>query len=85
VRVAAGDLPKNKLPQHMPLDALNLELRNRFFPPAENPYAPHNDEALIKTFPDVVQTVFVEQKKNIGTSHSSAGTQFPSFGYMGQM
>jgi hypothetical protein len=44
-----------------------------------------NDEALIKTFPDVVQTVFVEQKKNIGTSHSSAGTQFPSFGYMGQM
>ena len=27
----------------MPLDALNLQLRNKFFPPAENSDAPHND------------------------------------------
>ena len=31
VSVAAGDPPKNKLPQHMPLDAINLGLRDRFF------------------------------------------------------
>jgi alpha-glucosidase/alpha-D-xyloside xylohydrolase len=43
VRVAPGDLPKDKLSQPMPLDALNLRLRNKFFPPEENPYAPHSD------------------------------------------
>ena len=31
VRVAPGDLPKDKLPQPMPLDALNLELRHQYF------------------------------------------------------
>ncbi len=31
VRVAPGDLPKDKLPQPMPLDALNLELRRHYF------------------------------------------------------
>lgn len=43
VRVAPGDLPKDKLPQPMPLDALNLQLRNKFFPAEENPFAPHSD------------------------------------------
>lgn len=47
-------------------------------------------DELMKTFPDEVQAVFVEQKKNAGTAHSGAGedplpasTQFPSFNYMG--
>src|ERR1700741_754350 len=31
VRVAPADLPKEKLPQRMPLDALNLGLRDRYF------------------------------------------------------
>jgi alpha-D-xyloside xylohydrolase len=31
VRVSPGDLPKDKLPQPMPLDALNLELRLHYF------------------------------------------------------
>ena len=31
VRVAPGDLPKEKLPQPMPLDALNLQLREPYF------------------------------------------------------
>jgi alpha-glucosidase/alpha-D-xyloside xylohydrolase len=43
VRVAPGDLPNDKLPQRMPLDALNLQLRNKFSPKKENPYAPHSD------------------------------------------
>ncbi len=43
VRVAPGDLAKDNLPQPMPLDALNLQLRNKFFPPEENPSAPRSD------------------------------------------
>ena len=31
VRVAPGDRPKDQLPQAMPLDALNQELRERYF------------------------------------------------------
>ena len=31
VRLAPGDLPKDKLPQPMPLDALNLQLREQYF------------------------------------------------------
>src|SRR3984885_7080069 len=31
VRLAPGDLPKDKRPQPMPLDALNLELRHQYF------------------------------------------------------
>ena len=49
VRVAPGDLSRDKLPQPMPLDALNLELRNKFFPPVQNPYAPHNDALSVTT------------------------------------
>ena len=43
VRISPSDRSKDKLPQPMPLDALNLQLRNRFFPPAENSDAPHHD------------------------------------------
>jgi len=46
-------------------------------------------EEIMKTFPDEVQTVYAEQKKNVGSSHSSAGewpvpasTYFPSDDYM---
>lgn len=49
VRVGPRDLPKAKLPQPMPLDALNLQLRNRFFPPKANPYAPHSDALSVTT------------------------------------
>ena len=37
LRVAPGDLSRDTQPQPMPLDALNLELRNKFFPPIKNP------------------------------------------------
>ena len=47
VRVAPGNLPTDKLPQPMPLDALNLQLRNKYFPSTENPYAPHNDALAV--------------------------------------
>ncbi len=46
-------------------------------------------EEAIKTFPDEVQAVFAEQKKYVGSAHSSAGetplpvnTPFPSSNYM---
>lgn len=47
-------------------------------------------DAILRTFPDEVQEVYAEQKKNVGSSHSSAGerplpasTHFPSSNYMG--
>ena len=55
VRVAPGDLPKNKLPQPMPLDALNLQLRDQYFGggggngPNDGGRGPHNDALLITT------------------------------------
>ena len=49
IRVAPGDLSKDKLPQPMPLDELNLQLRNKFFPQVENPHAPHNDALSVTT------------------------------------
>ncbi len=49
VRLAPGKLSGDKLPQPMPLDAPNLQLRNKFFPPVKNPYAPHNDALSVTT------------------------------------
>ena len=49
VRVAPGNLPKDKLPHAMPGDALNQELDDRYFPQQENPYAPHNDALTVTT------------------------------------
>jgi alpha-D-xyloside xylohydrolase len=49
VRLAPGGLAKDKLPAPMPLDPLNLQLRNKFFPPVENPYAPHQDALSVTT------------------------------------
>lgn len=50
VRVAPGNLPKDKLPQGMPGDALNQELDDKYFPQKENPlYAPHNDALTVTT------------------------------------
>jgi alpha-glucosidase/alpha-D-xyloside xylohydrolase len=46
VRVAPGDLPKDKLPQQMPSDALNDALDEKFMPAHEDPYAPHSDAHL---------------------------------------
>ena len=48
VRVAPGNLPKDKLPQQMPLDALNRQLRERYFGSGGNP-ALHNDALLVTT------------------------------------
>ena len=42
VRVSPGNLPKEKLPQPMPLDALNLELREPYFGGGGG-HGPHND------------------------------------------
>ena len=56
VRVAPGDLPNDKLPQPMPLDALNLELRQHYFGgggggngPNDGGRGPHNDALLVTT------------------------------------
>ena len=50
VRLAPGDLPEDKRPQPMQLDALNLELRQHYFGgggggngPNDGGLAPHND------------------------------------------
>ncbi len=48
VRVAPEDLPKDKLPQPMPLDELNLQLREHYFG-GGNHHAPHNDALLVTT------------------------------------
>jgi alpha-D-xyloside xylohydrolase len=55
VRLAPGDLPKDKRPQPMPLDALNLELRNQYFGggggngPNDGGRGPHNDALMVAT------------------------------------
>jgi alpha-D-xyloside xylohydrolase len=56
VRVAPGDLTNDKLPRPMPLDALNLELRQHYFGgggggngPNDGGRGPHNDALLITT------------------------------------
>jgi len=48
-RVTPGDLPKDKLPQQMPLDALNRQLREQYFGGEGGAYAPHNDALLVTT------------------------------------
>jgi alpha-D-xyloside xylohydrolase len=48
VRVAPGDLPKEKLPQPMPLDALNNQLREVYFGGGGG-HGPHNDALLVTT------------------------------------
>src|SRR5437016_2998835 len=48
VRVAPGDLPKDKLPQQMPLDALNMQLREHYFGAGGNPSL-HNDALQVTT------------------------------------
>lgn len=49
VRVVPSDLPKDKLPQQMPLDALNRQLREQYFGGGGTGYAPHNDALLVTT------------------------------------
>ncbi len=48
VRVPPGDLPKDKLPQQMPLDALNMQLREHYFGAGGNPSL-HNDALQVTT------------------------------------
>ena len=48
VRVAPGDLPKEKLPQLLPLDALNIQLREQYFGGGDG-RGPHNDALLVTT------------------------------------
>ena len=48
VRVAPGDLPKDEQPQPMPLDALNRQLREQYFP-GSGRFSPHNDALQITT------------------------------------
>ncbi len=48
VRVAPGDLPKEKLPQPMPLDAVNSELREHYFGGGGG-HGPHQDALLVAT------------------------------------
>ncbi len=55
VRVAPGTLPDDQQPKPMPLDALNLELRHRYFGggggngPNDGGNGPHNDSLLVTT------------------------------------
>jgi alpha-D-xyloside xylohydrolase len=49
VRVAPGDLPNEKLPQRMPLDPLNRQLRQQYFGGEGTGFAPHNDALVVTT------------------------------------
>jgi len=48
-RIAPGDLPDDKLPQPMPLDALNNQLRGQYFGGDDGGGGPHNDAVLVTT------------------------------------
>jgi alpha-glucosidase/alpha-D-xyloside xylohydrolase len=48
VRVPPGDLPEEKLPQPMPLDELNRQLREHYFGGGDGG-GPHNDALLVTT------------------------------------
>jgi len=48
VRVGPANLPKEKLPQAMPLDALNSQLRELYFGGSDG-HGPHNDALLVTT------------------------------------
>ena len=48
VHVGSGDLPKDKLPQPLPLDSLNRELREQYFGTG-NGRGPYNDSLLVTT------------------------------------
>jgi alpha-D-xyloside xylohydrolase len=48
VRVVPGNLPKDKLAQQMPLDAINRELREQYFGSGGS-HALHNDALLVTT------------------------------------
>jgi len=48
VRLSPGDLPAEKLPQPMPLDALNRQLRERYFGGGGG-QGPYNDALLVTT------------------------------------
>lgn len=47
--LSPGNLPKDKLPQPMPLDALNLQLRDHYFGGGRRAHSPHNDAMLVTT------------------------------------
>jgi alpha-D-xyloside xylohydrolase len=49
VRVTPEDLPRDKQPRPMPLDALNLELRNQYFGGGGGGGGPHGDALLVTT------------------------------------
>lgn len=49
VRVTPADLPKDKLPQTMPMDELNTELREHYFGGGGGSRGPHNDDVLVTT------------------------------------
>ena len=47
VRIAPANLPQNQLPQRMPLDELNRQLRERYF--GGQGHGPHNDGVQVTT------------------------------------
>ena len=47
VRVAPEHLAKDQLPQRMPLDALNNQLREKYFGGSNNEQGPHDDAVLV--------------------------------------
>jgi alpha-D-xyloside xylohydrolase len=49
LRVAPGDRPKDLRPQPMPLDALNLQLRDQYFGGPGDRFGPHDDALRVTT------------------------------------
>lgn len=47
VHLAPGNRSRDELPQPMPLDALNRQLREQYFPETGRRFAPHNDALLV--------------------------------------
>ncbi len=88
VRVAPDNLPKEKLPEPMPLDALNLELRNQYFGGGGGGRRPHNEALLVtaadgKTLLHMRTWVMVPERAEVaqvdaGPKGSTVGATFDS-------
>ena len=88
VRLAPDNLPKEKLPQAMPLDALNQQLREQYFGGDNRRHRPHNDALQItgadgKTLLQMRTWVMVPERAEVaatdaGPKGSTVGATFDS-------
>jgi alpha-D-xyloside xylohydrolase len=78
VRMASADRAQNQLPHPMPLDALNQQLRDKYFSGGNNEYAPHHDALLITTASGKVllhMRTWTMAPESPEVAHKDAGTK----------